>query len=113
VGRGEKHSLVVVVYATDAGADGGEDFVGDGAELVGEDGDGEVVAEDFYAVAFMTVDIRDVYHGYVHADVAYVWRLLSVDETVGVSVAQTPVEPVGIAYGDGCDAAVAIEGGAA
>lgn len=86
-GVAQIESLVFVVYAAYTGTDGGENFVGDGAELVGEDGDGEVVSEDFYAVALLTVDISDVYHGDIHADVAYVLRLLPIDEAVGVSVA--------------------------
>ena len=52
----------------------------------------------------MAGDVGDVYHAHIHADVAHVAGLLSVDDAVSVPVAQSAVESVGIANGDGGDA---------
>lgn len=101
------------VDALNTGTDAGENLVRDGAEGIGEDGDGEVVAEDFRHVALFAVNISDVYHADIHTDIAYVFCFLAVDETVAVAVAEMTVETIGIAYRDGCYAAVASEGGAA
>ena len=101
------------VDSFDAVGNAGQHFVGNGLELVGEDSDGQVLAEDFYGVALLAGDAGDIDHSDVHADVSYVVGLLSVDETVSAAVAQVTVESVGIAYGDGCDERVATEYGAA
>lgn len=101
-----RHLLIYVIDAFDAGGDGGEDFVGDGADGVGEDGGGEVGAEDDGLVALAAVDVGDVDHADVHADVPYVGCLLPVDEAVAAAAAKVAVEAVGIADGQGCDAAV-------
>lgn len=97
----------------DAVGDSGEHFVRDGAEFVGEDGDGQVLSEDFDGVALLAGDVGDVDHSDVHADVAHIVGRLAVDQTVAAAVAQVPVESVGIADGDGCDERVAAEDGAA
>ena len=97
------------VNTLDALADGGEDLVGDGVEAVAQLGDGQVLAEDFDGVALAAVDVGDVDHADVHADIAHVGRPLAVDEAVGVAATQVAVEAVGIADGDGGDAAGPVE----
>ena len=81
----------------------GQHFVGDGVELVGKHGDGQVLAKDFYGIALLAGDAGDVDHSDVHADVSHVVGLLAVDEAESAAVAQMSVESVGIAYGDGGD----------
>lgn len=100
------------VDALNTSADAGENLVRDSAKGVGEDGDREVVAEYFCHVALFAVNVGDVYHADIHTDIAYVFSLLAVDETVAVAVAKMTVETIGIAYWDGCYTAVASECGA-
>ena len=60
--------LVLIVDTLHAGADGGQNLVGDGVEGIAEDGYRKVVAEDLNTIAFFTVNASDVDHCYVHAD---------------------------------------------
>ena len=94
-------------------AHGGEDFVGDAAEAVGERGDGQMVAKDFHAVAFTAGDVRDINHAHVHADVAHIGRAPAIDEAESIAISQAAVESVGIANGDGSDARGTVHDGAA
>lgn len=55
----------------DAAGDGGEDFVGDGAEDAGEFGDRRVFAENGDRVTDPGIDARDIQHAHVHADIAH------------------------------------------
>ena len=70
--------LVLIVNTLHAGADGGQNLVGDGVEGIAEDGHRKVVAEDLNTVAFFTVNACDVDHRYVHADITDVFCLLTV-----------------------------------
>ena len=70
-------------------------------------------AEDFYGVAFLAVDVGYIYHGYIHADVAHVLCLLTVDQTVGMAIAQMTVQAVGITDRNGGDDTVSVEDGLA
>ena len=107
-----RHLLIYVIDAFDAGGDGGEDFVGDGADGVGEDGGGEVGAEDDGLVALAAVDVGDVDHADVHADIADVGGRTAVDEAITIAVAQSAVESVGIADGDGGNTRRPLQSGA-
>ena len=78
---------LLVVHALYAVGDGGEDLVGDGLQQVAEDGDGQVGTEDLDGVAFVAVDVGDIDEGHVHADVADVGGVLSIDDAVAVAVA--------------------------
>ena len=60
--------------------------------------------EDLYAVALVAVNVGDINHAYVHADVAHVRSLLTIHDAVSQSIAEASVETVGIANGDGGDA---------
>ncbi len=68
-----------------------------------------MLAEDFHAVAFLAVDARHVYHRYVHADVAHIVCLLSIDEAVSMAIAEMTVQAIGVTNWDGCDVAVLVE----
>ena len=86
----------------DAGADASEDFVWDGADGIAEDGDREVVAKDGDLVACLAVDTCDIYHAYVHADIAEIRGFLSIHEAIAIAVAKTTIESVGITNWNGC-----------
>ena len=94
------------------GGDAGENFVGDGAHGIAEDGDGQVVAKDGDAVAHLARDVGDVNHADIHADIAHVVSSLAVDQAVAVAVAQVAAQAVGIANGDGGNARGALKDGA-
>ena len=99
---------ILEVDFLDAGADAGEDFVGNGVEDIGEDGDGQVVAKDLDHVALVDIrNVGDVYHGDIHTDVAHVRSLTAIDETVAGTTTQMAVQAVGIADGDGGNQTVA------
>ena len=87
-------------------ADGGEYFVWDGAKCVGKNGDRQVVAENFDGVSLLTVDISDIDHGHVHADVSHVRSFFPIYEAVASPSTQTSVESVCISDGDSGDDAV-------
>jgi len=98
-----------VIDALHAVADARKHLVGDGVELVGEHGDGQMVAEDLHTVSLATGDIGHIDHADVHADVAHIVGTLPIDEAVAVAVAQMSVETVGIAYRDSSNDAIAID----
>jgi len=97
----------------DSGRDAGEYFVGDGADGIAQYSDWEVIAKDEGMVSRFAFYVGDIDHADVHADVAYVFGPLAVDEAVAVAVAQTAVESVGISDWYGCDARRTVEDGAA
>ena len=70
--------LVLIVNSLHAGADSGQNLVGDGVEGIAEDGHRKVVAEDLNTVAFFTVNAGDVDHRYTHADISDLFSLLAV-----------------------------------
>jgi len=98
-----------VIDALHAVADARKHLVGDGVELVGEHGDGQMVAEDLHTVSLATGDVGHIDHADVHADVAHIVGALPIDEAVAVAVAQMAVETVGIAYRDSSNDAIAID----
>ena len=98
-----------VIDALHAVADARKHLVGDGVELVGEHGDGQMVAEDLHTVSLATGDVGHIDHANVHANVAHIVGALPIDETVAVAVAQMAVETVGIAYRDSSNDAIAID----
>ena len=67
-----------------------------------------MLAEDFHLVTLLTVDTRDIDHRHVHTDIPYVLRLLTVDETIAVTVAEMTVQTVGIADRNGCNHGVVL-----
>ena len=98
-----------VIDALHAVADARKHLVGDGVKLVGEHGDGQMVAEDLHTVSLATGDVGHIDHANVHANVAHIVGALPIDETVAVAVAQMAVETVGIAYRDSSNDAIAID----
>ena len=67
-----------------------------------------MLAEDLHLVALLTVNARDIDHGHIHTDIAYVLRLLAVYQAIAVAIAQVTVQAVGIAYGDGSNHGVMV-----
>ena len=59
-----------------------------------------MVAEYLHGITFPAVDIRHVYHGYIHTDVPDVGSFLSVHQTISMTVAQMTIQAVCIANGD-------------
>ena len=98
-----------VIDALHAVADARKHLVGDGVKLVGEHGDGQMVAEDLNTVSLATSNVSHIDHADVHADVAHIVSTLPIDEAVAVAVAQMAVETVGIAYRDSSNDAIAID----
>ena len=80
--------LILEVNPLHAVTDSRQNLVWDGVEDIAEDGDGEVVAEDFDTVTFLTIDASDVNHRYVHTDVTNVCCLLTIHHTIAVAVTQ-------------------------
>ena len=68
-----------------------------------------MLTENLHRVALLAGDVRHVYQGHVHTDVAHVGSPLPIDKTVASSASQMAVESVGIADGYGGDDAVAME----
>lgn len=101
--------LILEINALYSVADACKHLVRDGVEDIRQYGDGKVVAEYLNAVTLVAVYSRDVYHGHVHTDIAYILCLLSVDKTEGMTVAQTAVQAIGIADRDGSDDAVLVQ----
>lgn len=103
--------LILEVNPLHAVAYGGEYFVWNGVDGVGECRDGEVLAEDLHAVALVTLEACDVNHCHIHTYITDVVGLLTVDETVAVTVAEVTVETVGVADRYGTDDAVVLKDG--
>ena len=88
---------VLKIYTLHASRHAGEYLVWNRAQHVGQDVHRQVVAEDFHPVSFLTVDVGDVYHAHIHADIADVRSFLPVDQAIASTASQVPVQPVGIA----------------
>ena len=54
-------------------------FVGNGSNGIAEYCNGKVIAKDDGMVAYLAVDVGDVYHADIHADVAHIIGSLTVD----------------------------------
>ena len=89
--------------------DAREHLVWDGLEHIAQYGNRQVLAEDLYLVALLTRDIGDINKGYVHTDISYVLGLLTIDETVAVTIAKVAIQTVSIANRYGSNDGVAIE----
>lgn len=72
--------LFAVVDAFDAGGDGGEDFVGDGAEDVGEALKRSLRSEDLDGVSDLAVYACHIDHACVHTYVAYRRGFFAIDD---------------------------------
>ena len=70
--------LILEIDTLDTIGDACEHLVGDGAEDVAEDGDGQVLSEDLHLIALLTWDIRHVDHRHIHADVTYILGTLRI-----------------------------------
>ena len=97
-------SLLLEVDAFDAGGDGGEHLVGDGAGGGGVALQEVAFAEEDDGVAFAAFHTRDVDEAHVHADAADDRHLVAGDNHMALFVAEVAVEAVGIADGDDGDA---------
>ena len=86
-----------------------KNFVGNCAHLLADDADGQLLTENFDAVALVAVDSRDVDHRDIHANITHVVGSLSVHDAVAATVAELSEKAVGIADGNGSDDAVALQ----
>ena len=102
--------LILEVNSLHAVADSRQNLVWNSAERVAENGDREVVAEDFDTVAFFTIDTSNVNHRYVHTDVTDVLCLLTIYQTITVAVAKMAVQAVSIADWNCCNHTVTVDG---
>ena len=81
------YNLVLIVNSLYAVADAGEHLIRYGVDGIGERSHGQFFAEDDNLVAFLAVDVRNVDHRHVHADIAHILSLLSVYETEAMTIA--------------------------
>lgn len=88
-----------------------KNFVGNRADLFADDADGQLLTENFDAVALVAVDSRDIDHRDIHTNIAHVVGALSVHDAVAATVAKLSEKTVGIADGNGSDDAVALQNG--
>ena len=58
----------------------------------------QVLAENLYSIALVAINVGDIDHTYIHADVAYIWRFLAVYDAVASAIAELTVQTVGISY---------------
>ena len=79
--------LVLKINAFHTVANACEHLIGNGVEHIAEHDDRQVGAENLDHVALLAVDVGDVDECHVHADIAYIFRLLTVDQAVAVTVA--------------------------
>ena len=93
--------LILEIDALDAVGNTREDLVWDGIKGIAEDGDGQVLAKDLHLIALHTGNIRHVDHRYIHADVTHVLRLLTVHQTIAVTITQMAIQAIGIANRNG------------
>ncbi len=87
-----------IVNALDALADAGEHLIGYRIEPMCKLGYGERGAEDFYTVAFVAIDISDIDHAHVHADISDIRCSLTAYETIPPAEAEATAEPISITY---------------
>ena len=88
--------LILEINALDAVGDTSEDLVGDGVCDVAEHGDGQMLAEDLHLVALATIDACDINHRNIHTDITHILGLLTIHQTVAMTVAQVAVQAIGI-----------------
>ena len=103
------YNLVLIVNSLHAVADARKHLIRYGVDGIGERSHRQFFAEDDNLIALCAVDVRNVNHSYVHADIAHVLSLLAVYETETVTVAEMAVQSVGVADRYRSDARVARE----
>lgn len=86
-----QYQLVLIVHSLDTVADACQNLVWDCVNSVWQYCHGQFLTEYYNLVALIAVNVRHVNHGYVHADVAHIFSLLAVNETVAVAVAEMTV----------------------
>lgn len=102
--------LILEVNSLHAVADSRQNLVWNSVERVAENGDREVVAEDFDTVAFLAINTCYVNHSYVHTDVTDVLCLLTIYQTITVSVTQMAVQAVSVADWYCCNHTITVDG---
>ena len=107
---GLKYSFLLVLEVDffDAIRDAGEDFVGNRLENVAQDRIGQMFTEDLYRITLMDIrNVCHVNHRHIHADITYVWCLLSIYQTIAGTTTEVAVQAIGITDRDSSDDAVA------
>ena len=61
---------------------------------------GQLLAEYLDTVSFPTIDVGYIYQGYVHTDITDDRSTLAIDDDTPFAIAEMPVNPVGISYGN-------------
>ena len=105
--------LILIIYPLHTVADGGQHLVRNGLQDIAESLDRQMFTKDLNAVALLAVDARHIDHRHIHTDVAYIICLLTIDQTVGMAIAETAVQAISISDRNGSDDTVLIEDGLA
>lgn len=77
--------LILEIHFLHSATDTGQHLIRDGVQHIAENGDRQMVSEDFYCITLLTGDVRHVYQGNIHADIAHIGCPLSVDQTIAGS----------------------------
>ena len=102
--RMKRFLVIGEIDSLDAGRNARHYLVGNRVEPLGKLRDGQMRAENLHTVAHVTVDIRNVNHADIHTDISHIGSRVPVYQTISISVTQMPIQSVGIANRNGCDA---------
>lgn len=78
----------------------GKNLIGNRTQPTGHLFYGQLLAEYLDTVSFPTIDVGYIYQGYVHTDITDDRSTLAIDDDTPFAIAEMPVKPVGISYGN-------------
>ena len=94
--------LIAVIDSFYAGGNRRQYFIGNSIYPFGQLGDRQICSEDFHLVTLFAVDIGDIDHTYIHTYIAYIGGFFPIYHAIAVTIAEFSIQPIGIAYGQGC-----------
>ena len=68
-----------------------------------------MLTEDLYLITLLTGDVGDIDHRHIHTDITHILGLLTMYQTVAMTVAKMTVQSVGIADRNGGNHRVAFD----
>ena len=102
-------TLLLKIHPLYAVRNARENLVRDSAEYLSHFAHRIVLAENEDFIALLDINSSNINHAHIHANISDDWGFLSVDHKTPVSVAQMPVDAIGITHGDSSHLGVAVK----
>ena len=109
----ECYILVLIIDSLYAVADASKHLIRYCVDSIRQHCNWQFLAKENNLIALFAVDISNVNHRNIHADIAHILGFLAVDKAIAVAVAEMSVQSIGITYRNSSNTRVACQSSAA